>query len=172
MGEAFAHGHQIIHLALALGKQLYGGVIGGDRCGGADAVQAGELFSVMRMQLCNARHKPIVRQLMRRQDQGICRQMGETVQRLEPVGEQIGLRLRGHDADIGADARQQLVAGDQDLVFGTMQQHVLGRMAFTDMQLPGALADCQRLAVTQAAEGGRRRRDHAHGDTHDVHDTL
>ena len=57
----------------------------------------------------------------------------------------------GPYADIGADLRQNLVAGDQEIELAAPQTDVLGRMAMADDHLPIASPQANALAIDQTA---------------------
>ena len=82
---------------------------------------------------------------VRRQDQRVGMQHVEKrLAGLQERADRVELRFDMPGADIGGDARQDLVAGDQDLPLGAVERHVLRRMAFADDDAPAVLADRRR----------------------------
>ncbi len=72
------------------------------------------------------------------------RQLGAAV---EELGQRIAERLRGVDADIRADAGQDLVRRDEQVVLGRIEGDQFRRMAGADNDVPGARADPDPIAV-------------------------
>ncbi|MNC18340.1 hypothetical protein D3C75_662390 [compost metagenome] len=98
------------------------------------------------------------RPLVGRQHQQAVRQLGQAVERVQPVAQRVAVRLVDVDTDRRGDARQHLIAGNQQTILGVEQAGVLGRVATADHHLPAAVADRQHAAFLEAVEGGRRRR--------------
>ena len=71
---------------------------------------------------------------------------------VEPVLQRIGFRLGRMHRDVGGDARQELVAGDEHVRLGTPQAGMLRRMAVAADDAPGAAADRDRIALDDAAD--------------------
>ena len=64
--------------------------------------------------------------------------------------QRIGFRLGLPDTDIGADRRQNLVAGNQDTALGAIQRDMLGRMPLAAHHHPGIAIDHQPVALGNA----------------------
>ncbi|MNG88146.1 hypothetical protein D3C79_469700 [compost metagenome] len=105
---------------------------------------------VVGLQLVKAGVQVAERPLVGRQHQYAVGQAAQVLQRGQPVAQRIGFGLGGMDADRGCDARQHLVAGNQQAVFGGVQAGVLRGMATPDQHLPLAIAEGQPIALAQA----------------------
>ncbi|MNO69140.1 hypothetical protein D3C76_599890 [compost metagenome] len=92
------------------------------------------------------------RPLVRRQHQYAVGQAAQVLDGIEPVAQWVGQRLRGMHADGGSDARQHLVAGNQQAVIGGIQAGMLRRVPAADDHLPVAATDVQAAAFLQTAE--------------------
>ena len=78
---------------------------------------------------------------------------------LKPVRDWIGLWLRGINPDIGTDRRQNLVAGNHEIVIARPKRNVLGRMPVADMHIPIAPTDPNHIILFDALEPQRHRVD-------------
>src|SRR3546814_10814504 len=74
------------------------------------------------------------------------------------LGQRPGLWFAGIDTDMRRDARQHLVAGDQQVEVRCVQAGMFRRMAAADDHLPVVVADADRAALDDAVEGARDRR--------------
>ena len=102
---------------------------------------------------------------MRRQHQGVLRQVGERRERIEESPQRIAVGIDGADADVGRNPRQQHVAGDQHAALGAVERRVLRRVAVPDDDPPGRVARLPEIAAQtsdrtnaagRARRGGRR----------------
>src|SRR5581483_3926541 len=158
VGERLAEGETelvAVELAAEQHRQQVGG---GERAGaGGDDLAAARL--VVRRQLVDAQMHAAERQVVRRQDNDVGRQLAaQPGERGEVAGERIARRLVRLNADIGRDARQYLVAGDQYAGLFAKQAGMLRGVALADQHPPGAAADRDRAAFADAAIRRRNRR--------------
>ena len=131
--------------------------------------QLAQLLAVVFAQFLRAGVQAAKHPLVRGQHQRAGRQPLQPRERLQPQLQRVGLGLDAGDQHVGADARQQLVARDQDLVLRAVQAGVLGRMAFADDHAPGARAQRDVVAAAQPVKRLRLRRHEgvgAHGFPH------
>lgn len=121
--------------------------------GGAPArgQRIGEAVGVVVAQLADARVQAAKRPPVRGQDQHVFRQRLVLVERGEIQRERIGLGLDVEHADVGGDARQHHVAGDQHAGVFAVERDVLGRVAEAGDDTPAVRADRDDLAVHDAA---------------------
>jgi hypothetical protein len=89
-----------------------------------------------------------------RQHQGVFGQRAKAVDRGEEQAERITQRVARHHRNVGRDARQQHVAGNQHAEFGAIQAHVFRGVAVADDGAPVVVADPQRPVGEQALVGG------------------
>jgi hypothetical protein len=155
VGDGFAHGkHGLVRIGYFPVEQhgdQFGGVL---RRIAAGIQQHRAALGVVGVQLVDAGVQAAEGAAVRRQHQRVGRQRAEAVDRGEEQPERIGFGRAGHHRDVGRDARQQHVAGNQHAEFRAIQAHVLGRVAVADDGAPVVVADLQHLAVEQAAVGG------------------
>jgi hypothetical protein len=91
---------------------------------------------------------------VRGQHQRVLGQRQELIDRVEEQPQRIGPGRAGHHRNVGRDARQQHVAGNQDAELGAIQAHVLRGVAMADEGAPFMRADAQALVGEQAPIGG------------------
>ena len=98
----------------------------------------------------------IERLVVGRQNQHILRQHTfQHVTGIEPVLQWIGVRLGRVHRDVGRNARQNLVAGNQDVFFRAIKTSMLWRVTAADNHFPVSSADRDGFAIHNAAEGIR-----------------
>ncbi len=131
MGDRLAHREEaLLHVELA--REQHGDELGraqrrrGRRIG---IDELGEPRVVMRAQLRDAQRDAAERQPVRGQHQRVGRQRAKGRERIEEARERIAVRLDRPDADVGADLRQQHVAGDQHAALAGVERRVFGRVA-------------------------------------------
>ena len=83
--------------------------------------------------------------------EGVVGQMGEGAGAVQEVLQRVAVGLDELHRDIRGDARQHLVAGNQQFRFGAGEADMLRRMAGADDRLPLALADPDAVAMLDAA---------------------
>ena len=135
-----------------------------DHVGGAHRPMAGgsdlgAALVVMRRQFMDSLMDAAERQIVRRQYQNVGRQLpAQLFEGGQIAGERVALRLVGLHADIGGNARQDLVAGDQDAGLLAEQAGMLGRVPLADQHPPFPPADRDDAALGDAMIGRRHRR--------------
>lgn len=156
MGDGLAHGeHRLMGIGDFAGEQHRDQLGGGQRIIGAGGEEVVAALAVMLGQFGDAGVDAAEGQAVRGQDQGVCGQFGETLQRCQKPAERIIVAGGGEAADVGRDARQQHVAGDQYAEVGAIQAGVLRGVAKADDDPPVVLADAQQVVVEDAPEGWR-----------------
>ena len=115
------------------------------------ATSASQPLAVVFLQLRDPGADAVEGLAVRGQHQGVVGQFREPLDRIEEQLERIAVRVRREDADVGRDARQQHVAGDQHLQFGAIQRGMLGRVAVADDDAPVVVADAHKVSLQETA---------------------
>ena len=153
MRNGLPQGQHVVHRTSQAHKQAQHGLIGGaGLLLGQKMAQHVELLRMVFAQLLRARMQPPKHPLMGGQDQRIRRQPLQAAQGVQPQLQRIGLGLDAGDQHVGADARQQLVAGNQDSVLLTIQAGMFRRVPFTNHHTPLPRAQLQAVTPTQTGE--------------------
>ena len=101
------------------------------------------------------------RTAVRGQHQRVLGQVGVAVQRTQVQRQRIGVGLVVEHADVGGNARQHHVAGDQHAQVGRVQRGMLGRMTVAHDDAPVAAADTDLITVQDARVARRHGRHQA-----------
>lgn len=136
-------------------------VVRAGRARAAGGQRIGQPRIVVRAQLVDAFMQPDERPAVRRQHQRVGRQRAQALERRQVHRQRVRLGFGVVDADVGADARQHHVAGDQHAERRAVQRDVLGRVPVAGDAAPVVVADAQRQAVDQPAVLRRHRRHQA-----------
>ena len=84
----------------------------------------------------------------------------QPIERRHPLAHRVGGGLHRVHRHVGRNARQHLVARDQQLLLRVVQAGMFWRMTAPDHHLPIALADADFLAVREPLKAVRQRVDH------------
>ncbi len=129
----------------------------------------GEHFSesirVMTMLLPDALMQSVKRFAVRRQHQRVGRQHQQSIERTQVARQRIGVGFEIEHADVGRDARQHHVAGDQQTIVLAIQRRMLRRVTEADDDAKDALcmrrSDRDLIAFVDPMKAARHRRHQA-----------
>ena len=110
-------------------------------------------------QLVQAQRQPGEGQLVPAKHQVlVARERQEAFAALQPVGHRIGLGLGGIDADVRRDRRQDLIAGDHQVVVAAPEGGMRRGMAIAEMHGPAAAAHGDLVTLGDPMKPQRQRR--------------
>ena len=155
MGDRLAHGKVQLLLVEFAPEQDIEHVGGGSRLVAGHG-QFAQARLVVRRQCGNPAGNAAERQSVGRQNQRLRRQFEIAPDRPQELPDRVAIGLGGPYAGIGADLRQQHVAGDDDAERRAMQRRMLRRVAVADDHVPGIAADVDRIALGDAAKRHRQ----------------
>ena len=163
MGEGFAEGEAhlvgVVYGAAEDDRDHFGC---GARLGAAGVEDGFAAGFVVGEQFFCAGMEAVERQVVAWQDEGVGGdRCAERVERADVDAEGVTFGVHGLDADVGGDARHDLVGGEEDVVGRAMEHHLFGCVAAAGQHLPLAAADVERFAGDEAAEGGGQAGQHA-----------
>ena len=157
MRQRLADGEAELHHVQLAGEHRVHHLDASARCLGAIRQDQVQPVLVMLTQIGNALMHTGERRVVRGQHQRVGRQVGKTVEAAEVTRQRVAVGLLRPQRDVGADARQDDVAGDQQPVLRAGETGMLRAMPLADDDLPAAIADADRLAAEHTAIGRRDR---------------
>src|SRR3569623_1981568 len=125
---------------------------------GEEYFQLVEPLAVLAIERIEPRMQSVERVAMSRQDQQVGRQLLEPGNRIKPFAKRIAVGLGHAERDVGADAREHLIAGEEQAVALVEQAGMFRAVARSADDAPVDAADRHGVALLDTAIAHRHRR--------------